>query len=245
MFNDNQIKILEHELDSKRIKTRTKGNINLSYLEGFDIIETANRIFGFGNWEYSISKLEMVSQEKNQNDNIVICYKAIIRTVVYDTSHSKQIIREDVGFGTGISKTLADANEGGAKEAVTDGLKRSLKSYGNQLGLSLYDKRRNHSQAQNNTPSSNTQQQYQNQKNQVQVSTQHMSNNNQSNQQSSFNQYEYSSLFNIGLNIVENNGFLIVTGDDIYSKKDSIKACSFRFDPKTKTWWKPIEQGAA
>ena len=61
----------------------------------------------------------------------------------------------------------------------------------------------------------------------------------------SFDQYEYQSLFNLGLNIVENNGFLIVTGDDIFSKKDSIKACGFRFDSKSKTWYKAIEQGAA
>ncbi|MCB4748208.1 MAG: RAD52 family DNA repair protein, partial [Sulfurovum sp.] len=45
--------------------------------------------------------------------------------------------REDVGFGTGIAKTLADAHEGGAKEAATDALKRSLRSFGNQFGNSL------------------------------------------------------------------------------------------------------------
>jgi DNA repair and recombination protein RAD52 len=61
----------------------------------------------------------------------------------------------------------------------------------------------------------------------------------------SFDQYEYQSLFNLGLNIIEQNGFLIVTGDDIFSKKDSIKACGFRFDSKSKTWYKAIEQGAA
>ena len=71
MFNDNQTKSLENELDSSRIKTREKGNINLSYLEGFDVIETANKIFGYGNWSYDISKLEQVSQETNQNQNFV------------------------------------------------------------------------------------------------------------------------------------------------------------------------------
>ena len=51
MFNENQLKVLSQELDFNRIKTREKGNINLSYLEGFDVIETANNIFGFGNWD--------------------------------------------------------------------------------------------------------------------------------------------------------------------------------------------------
>ena len=69
MFNDKQIEVLNQELDSNRIKTRQKGNINLSYLEGFDIMQTANNIFGFGNWNYSISNLTQVSSEQNQKQN--------------------------------------------------------------------------------------------------------------------------------------------------------------------------------
>ena len=74
---------------------------------------------------------------------------------------------------------------------------------------------------------------------------QNYSHNQTKTQSSSFNQYEYQSLFNLGLNIIEQNGFLIVTGDDIFSKKDSIKACGFRFDSKSKTWYKAIEQEVA
>lgn len=235
MFNENQLKILDDELNSSRIKTRTKGNVNLSYLEGFDVIETANRVFGYGNWEYKISKLEQVSQEKNQNDNTVACYKAIVHVLVYSLDHSKNISREDVGFGTGIAKTLADAHENGAKEAITDAIKRSLRSFGNQFGNSLYDKTRkysnNNNQAQYNSPIQNTQ---------IEQTPSNIQNN-----QQTFNQYEYSSLYNLGLNIVEKNGFLLVVGDDIFSKKDSIKACGFRWDGSTKQWYKQIEQGVA
>lgn len=235
MFNENQLKILDDELNSSRIKTRTKGNVNLSYLEGFDVIETANRVFGYGNWEYKISKLEQVSQEKNQNDNTVACYKAIVHVLVYSLDHSKNISREDVGFGTGIAKTLADAHENGAKEAITDAIKRSLRSFGNQFGNSLYDKTRkysnNNNQAQHNSPIQNTQ---------IEQTPSSIQNN-----QQTFNQYEYSSLYNLGLNIVEKNGFLLVVGDDIFSKKDSIKACGFRWDGSTKQWYKQIEQGVA
>lgn len=236
MFNDNQIKTLEQELDSNRIKTREKGNINLSYLEGFDVIETANRIFGYGNWSYTINKLEQVSQEQNQKQNFVVCYKAIVNVLVHDSEHLKQINREDVGIGTGIAKTLADAHEGANKEAVTDALKRTLRTLGNQFGLSLYDKTRKHkSQSQNRNY---------NQASQTNQSTS-ANNNNHTNLQSSFDQYEYSSLYNLGLNIVEQNGYLIVTGDDIFSKKDSIKACGFRWDGSSKQWYKQINQGAA
>ena len=45
MFDKKQLDILNQELDSSRIKTREKGNISLSYIEGHDVIETANKVF--------------------------------------------------------------------------------------------------------------------------------------------------------------------------------------------------------
>lgn len=150
MFNDKQMKALQSELSADRIKVRDKANIKLSYLEGFDIIDTANNIFGYGNWAYTISSLEQVSQEVNANQNVVVCYKAIVKVDVYDIDHSTMISRQDVGFGTGVARNLADAHENSAKEAVTDALKRSLRSFGNQFGNSLYDKSKSVAQ---NTPS--------------------------------------------------------------------------------------------
>jgi len=247
MFDKNQLTILTQELDSNRIKTREKGNINLSYIEGFDVIDTANKVFGFGNWSYSISKLDQVSQEVNQNQNNVVCYKAVVQIQIHNTNHTLDVNRQDVGFGTGVAKSLADAHEGAAKEAVTDAIKRCFRSFGNQFGNSLYDKTKNHQ----NQDSSYQQNQNYNQKlpQNIQQQQQPYQNPNQTRNtqqnNSSFNQYEYQSLFNLGLNIIEQNGFLIVTGDDIFSKKDSIKACGFRFDSKSKTWYKAIEQGAA
>ena len=248
MFDKNQLEILNQELDISRIKTRDKGNISLSYIEGHDVIETANKVFGFGNWDYAISKLEQVSQEQNQNQNHVICYKAIVQVLVHSENHTQDVSREDVGFGTGVAKTQADAHEGAAKEAVTDALKRAMRSFGNQFGNSLYDKTKNHQANNESTPSKNTQQINTNQSFTKSSPTQTVTTvnvNHNRNIQQSYDPYEYESLFKIGLDVVEQNGFLIVTGDDIFAKKDSIKACGFRWDGKTKTWYKQLEQGAA
>ena len=240
MFNEKQLQVLNYELDSSRIKTREKGNISLSYIEGHDVIETANRIFGYGNWSYTIAKLEQVSQEQNHNQNVVICYKAVVRIIACDISHTKEIEREDVGFGSGVAKTLSDAHEGAAKEAVTDALKRAMRSFGNQFGNSLYDKTKNHQANNEPIPSSSSRPQ---QTNYRQSSpTQTVTTNHNGNIQQSYDPYEYESLFRIGLDVVEQNGFLIVTGDDIFAKKDSIKACGFRWDGKTKRKKKKIEQ---
>ncbi len=243
MFNEKQLQILNSELDSSRVKTREKGNINLSYLEGFDIIETANNVFGFGNWDYAISKLEQVSQEVNQNQNNVICYKAVVQVLVHSVDHSQDVSREDVGFGSGVSKSLADAHEGAAKEAVTDALKRCFRSFGNQFGNSLYDKSRNQN-TPTHTHTSHQNQNYTNPQNQ-----QHYHNaNNQPTQRATnqaFDRYEFQSLYNLGLDVQEQNGYLIILGNNQYAYRDSIKASGFKFDPKSKTWWKSLEQGAA
>ena len=244
MFDKKQLDILNQELDSSRIKTREKGNISLSYIEGHDVIETANKVFGFGNWSYSISKLEQVSQEQNQNQNHVICYKAIVQVLIHSENHTQEVRKEDVGFGTGVAKTLADAHENASKEAVTDALKRAMRSFGNQFGNSLYDKSRlirTNEQANNESKPQQT-----NYRQSSPTSTvTNVTTNHNGNIKQSYDPYEYESLFRIGLDVVEQNGFLIVTGDDIFAKKDSIKACGFRWDGKTKSWYKQIEQGAA
>lgn len=221
MFNEKQLQVLSYEPDSSRIKTRTKGNIELSYLEGFDIIDTANKIFGYGNWSYTISQLEQVSQETNQNQNIVICYKAVVKVTVYDMQHTEQIEREDVGFGTGIGKTLADAYENAAKEAVTDCIKRCFRTLGAQFGNTLYDKGRQATAHQKNTQASLPSKQ----------------------QIPNHTPQDYTSLYNLGLSVVQHGNTLVVMGDDIYAKKDSIKAYGFRWNGKQ--WYKPLDQQAA
>ena len=245
MFNDQQTKALQSELSSDRIKVRDKANIKLSYLEGFDIIDTANNIFGFGGWAYTISSLEQVSQEVNANQNVVVCYKAIVKVDVYDINHNTMISRQDVGFGTGVARNLADAHENSAKEAVTDALKRSLRSFGNQFGNSLYDKSK--IVAQNNAPSNmpnapaNQNAGFgQNQAIPNQAPSQAMPNQAPNDQVMG----DIQSLRNMGLDVVEQNGFLLVRGNNIFAKKDTIKALGFRWDSKTKQWYKQLSNAA-
>lgn len=262
MFTKEQIESLEQELENSRIKTREKGNIQLSYIEAHDFITTANRIFGYGQWEYSISSLEVASVEVNQNQNNIISYKAIVHVVVYNENHSQKVCREDVGFGSGIAKSLSDAHESGAKEAVTDALKRAMRSFGNQFGNSLYDKSRNHqmnqqpqgNQSQNQTsyPPNNQQQrtnQPQNYQNQNQpANTQTTPKRNTPNTQSSQKQYQYqndfSELVNVGLSVVEDGDMLVVVGDGIFEKKNLIRNAGFRWSAQNKVWYMQLRQVA-
>ena len=247
MFSQEQLQILNSELESSRIKTREKGNISLSYIEGHDAIETANAVFGFGNWDYAISKLEQVSQEVNQNQNNVVCYKAVVQVLVHSDNHSQDVSREDVGFGTGVAKTQADAHEGAAKEAVTDALKRALRSFGNQFGNSLYSKDKNHNHNSNNANFQN-QQNYNQQS--VNNSYQQRQQYNQAQNQSMQNgtpyqhQQDFSQLTNLGLQVMQQGENLIVIGENVFANKDVIKAHGFRWDGASKTWYMQKRQAA-
>jgi DNA repair and recombination protein RAD52 len=246
MFNEKQLQLLNQELDPNRIKSRSKGSVSLSYLEGFDIIDTANRVFGYGNWSYEIKSLSQVSQETNTNQNLVVCYKAIVTLTINDLQHNTQVIREDVGFGTGIAKSLADAHENSAKEAVTDGLKRAFRSYGNQFGNSLYNKSTNHQTNYNNqNQSPNYQQQNQQYNHTPNNPPQHYPQNQQPMQNNHQSQIDYTPLFNLGLTIVEQGNDLVVLGNDIFAKKEAIKQCGFTWQKDMKLWIKPKEEQVA
>jgi DNA repair and recombination protein RAD52 len=220
MFTDKQIQALRYNLDGSRVKTRQQGNVNLSYLEGYDLIDTANTVFGFGNWSYSVSTLEQVSEEINEKNNKVIGYKAVVNVVVQDLHHSKHTSREDCGFGTGIAKQYADAHESGAKEAVTDALKRALRTFGSQFGNALYDKQQRNvdhiPQAQDTTSPSPP----------VNQSIQHANT---------------SSLHQLGLEVQEHNGELIVLGST-YGKQELLKKEGYRWDAQRKVWWQSSQK---
>lgn len=45
--------------------------------------------------------------------------------------------------------------------------------------------------------------------------------------------------------VITQGDYLIVTGDDLFSKKYSIKSYGFRWDSRSKSWFKPLEQHVA
>lgn len=231
MFNDKQLQVLKHDLDPSRIRSRTKGNTSLAYLEGFDVIQTANQVFGHGNWSYSLTSLTEVSRETNSNGNFVVCYQAIINFIAHNLEHSLHVSREDVGYGSGISKSLADAHESAGKEATTDALKRAMRSFGNQFGNGLYNKSRQQNQPQQIPVQSYDEEQPQ----RPQIQNNHQS----------YSLQEYASLLNIGLQVLQRGGDIVVAGEDLFNKKDSIKACGFRWDGNRKLWYKSLNQSEA
>lgn len=233
MFNENQLKELSKNLEKSRIKIREKSGISLQYLETYDVINEANRIFNHM-WSYTITRLEEVAREMNQNSNHVITFSAIVKIKIYDST-GNLIEREDTGVGIGTARTIGDAIDNASKSAVSDSLKRCFRTMGVTFGNNLYSKSQNENhQNQNynqNLPQNNQQQQNYSQ--------------NQTRSQNSFDRYEFQPLYKLGLDVVEQNGYLVVIGENQYAYKDSIKALSFKFDSKSKCWYRQVNEHKA
>ena len=139
-WNKTQV-LLDQPLDPKHI-VKPSGSFGPKgdYIHGWHAIAEANRIFGYDGWSYTVKSLEKVSLTEGTDSNgkpqWQAAYTCMVRVCV------GVVTREDVGFGSGFSKQIGDAVEGATKEAVTDALKRALRTFGNPFGLALYDKTR-------------------------------------------------------------------------------------------------------
>jgi len=228
MFNEKQTQVLSYNLDDSRVKSREKAGMSFSYLETYDVINVANNIFNYA-WEYHIKQLTQVASETNNNGNHVITYSAIVTVKIWDAQHKHFIEREDTGVGVGTAKSIGDAIDVASKSSVSDSLKRSLRSMGAQFGNNLYSK----SPQSNNQPA-------------PQVNPPHSGNSQSapSHPQSPQAQHEFTSLYNLGLQVLEQGSNFVVVGDDIFNKKDSIKACGFFWDSSRKLWYRPKQEAA-
>jgi recombination DNA repair RAD52 pathway protein len=150
MFTPEQEAALAAPLDGARIKQRQgPNNRSLSYLETWDVIATANAVFGFAGWSRETVMLEqlhppvLVSDEASPERGMVVCaYWAKTRVTVH--AGNRTIVREGCGAARGFAKTAGEAMENALKGAESDSLKRALMSFGSQFGLALYDREQRH-----------------------------------------------------------------------------------------------------
>lgn len=138
-FSDEQNKMLAEKLDASHVSVRKQSGVSLSYLEGYHVIDEANRIFGFDGWSYFVDDISVVAEQ-----DVAIGAKKTpgkqVGVIAQVTVTAGGTTRQDVGFGSQRSTNSVEVYEMAYKEAVTDALKRSLRSYGNQFGNALYDK---------------------------------------------------------------------------------------------------------
>jgi DNA recombination protein Rad52 len=139
VFSTEQIAALSAPLDRAKVQTRSQAGRSLAYLEGWQAIAEANRIFGFDGWQRETIAVKCVSERErtlgsSNRAGWGVTYTARVRIRV------GEVIREGSGAGHGIDADLGQAHESALKEAETDAMKRALMTFGNPFGLALYDK---------------------------------------------------------------------------------------------------------
>ena len=129
-----QVNALNHPIDKNNVPFRSGGgSLKLAYLESWHVIREANRIFDY-DWSSETIRMDLVHADLN-----CVTYIAKVRVIV------NGIVKEGIGAGHGRGKNVpeGDKHESAVKEAESDARKRALMQFGNQFGLSLYDKEKN------------------------------------------------------------------------------------------------------
>jgi len=148
-FSPEQLAALSAPLDRANVRQREQGRSRVSYLEGWQVIAEANRIFGFDGWQRQTIAVRCVAQaerligargtSRDQKPGWGVTYTARVRVTV-TAGGLVPLVREGSGAGHGIDVDLGQAHESALKEAETDAMKRALMTFGNPFGLALYDK---------------------------------------------------------------------------------------------------------
>ncbi len=116
---------------------RGRAGMIYHYLEGHTVIDQANLIFGHGGWGYdlvggvTLRKFETVDSRTGEV-KAFSAYSAPVRVTVAGAPS-----RTDVGFHA-VAEETPEGHDTALKGAVTDGLKRALRSFGVQFGNGLY-----------------------------------------------------------------------------------------------------------
>ena len=116
---------------------RGRAGRTFSYIEGHTVISEANSVFGFGGWGFELVEnvsLRQIETVDSQTGEIrtVSAYTAPVRVTVPGAPP-----RTDIGFHA-VTDETADGHETAIKGAVTDGMKRALRSFGDRFGNGLY-----------------------------------------------------------------------------------------------------------
>ena len=144
-----QVTALDAPLDPKRISQRTDKGRALDYLETYDVIDAANRIFGYDGWGYRVLSLVEITngtywttatKDMPSKEKPWALFEATVEAWLVDDWGAEGCRRRDVGHGIARPADSVDTLEMQRKGAVSDALKRALRAFGNQFGNSLYDK---------------------------------------------------------------------------------------------------------
>ena len=127
-FSPEQLAALTAPLDRTNVCQREQGRSRVSYLEGWQVIAEANRIFGFDGWQRQTIAVRCVTQAeraigRDQKPGWGVTYTARVRVTVI-AGGLPPLVREGSGAGHGIDVDLGQAHESVRPQRVSPALIR-------------------------------------------------------------------------------------------------------------------------
>ena len=154
-MNENILERLQQPLDPGRVRQRKgPGGRSLAYLEGHDVISTANDLFGFEWSSQLVGAVEHVATaprhktvwSKRERRRVPVKDEKgsplLVPTGMYHVTvavSAAGVTKSDVGRCSYQGDT-PEAHEMAVAGAVTDAMKRAFRQFGSQFGNSLYDR---------------------------------------------------------------------------------------------------------
>lgn len=120
---------------------RGEGNRMFAYLEGHEVFDLLNGIFGWRSWKSQVVSTEVDYANMSNGGKWNVGLACTVRVTVVGKGKEGEAWREDVGYGTienapGQGKAMEKCR----KEATTDGMKRAARQFGKATGGCLYNK---------------------------------------------------------------------------------------------------------
>lgn len=140
VLNSKQLEVLMKPLHPGRVKSRSQGGAQLSYLEAWDVKATLIRLFGFGGFsavveDVQIADLREVPKSGGKGTNWKASVMVRLRLYIKDLD----AVYTEAAVGTAALPDIGQALDMATKTAESDALKRAATYLGTQFGLGLYN----------------------------------------------------------------------------------------------------------
>lgn len=135
-----QLEVLMKPLHRSRVKNRSQGGTQLSYLEAWDVKATLIQIFGFGGFDAEVMNVHIVDTREvpQQNNPERTNWKVSVMVTLRLKIHALECTYAETAVGTASLPDVGQAIDMATKSAESDALKRCCTYLGDQFGLSLY-----------------------------------------------------------------------------------------------------------
>jgi hypothetical protein len=141
-LSDKQVDLLLKPVHPRRVGRHPF--TGMSHMEGFDIRAELNRVFGFGRWDVEVTEQvllrEVQTTTSKGGDAWNVVYRTRVRLTVRTPDGASLSVQEATHIGESTVPAYGDAHGNAVTNSETYALRRCCINFGDQFGLSLYNK---------------------------------------------------------------------------------------------------------